>query len=53
MTTIVIDDHRRLESVGMVCLCGKPLATFEGVAKACACGRIWVISAMQIGRIDA
>lgn len=45
----VVDDRKPLDSVGLVCICGKAVASIEGVARACECGRIWVISAMLIG----
>jgi hypothetical protein len=47
--TITVDDRRPLDSVGLVCPCGRALASIEGVAVACQCGRVWLISAMQIG----
>jgi hypothetical protein len=44
-----VPDRKPLDSVGLVCLCGKPVASLEGVARVCSCGRIWVITAMLIG----
>jgi hypothetical protein len=44
-----LDTRPPLSSVGLVCVCGKAVASIEGVARTCDCGRIWVISAMQIG----
>lgn len=37
-----------LPSVGLICICGKPVATIEGHARACECGRVWLVSAMLI-----
>ena len=44
-----IDDHVPLTSVGIVCVCGKAIASMEGVARSCKCGRIWIINVMQVG----
>jgi hypothetical protein len=47
-TTVRLDDRPPLASVGIVCVCGKAIATIEGAAKLCECGRVWIVSAMQI-----
>lgn len=47
--TPVMDDRPPLDSVGIVCVCGKALATIEGAARTCECGRIWLVTTMQIG----
>ena len=48
MEHINIDNHERLSSIGLVCICGKAIATIEGVARRCECGRLWIITAMLI-----
>ena len=47
------DDHAPLESVGLVCECGKAVASMEGVARQCECGRIWLVTATLIGAPNA
>lgn len=49
LTTVTLSDRKPLGSVGLVCLCGKPVASLEAVARACSCGRVWVITATLIG----
>jgi hypothetical protein len=48
-TSVRLDDHKPLLSVGLVCTCGRALASMELAARACACGRVWLISVSQIG----
>ena len=43
-TSAVVDAHAPLASVGLVCVCGKALASMENVARTCECGRVWLIS---------
>jgi hypothetical protein len=47
--TVMLDARPPLDSVGIVCVCGKALASIEGAARTCVCGRIWLVTAMQIG----
>lgn len=44
-----LDDHKPLPSVGLVCTCSKAVASIEGVARRCECGRIWLVTASLIG----
>ena len=38
----------RPSSVGCVCPCGRALASLDGVARMCECGRVWLITAMLL-----
>lgn len=49
MTTVTQDTRKPLASIGLVCLCGNPIASIEGAAHTCFCGRIWIITATLIG----
>lgn len=50
---VKLEQRKPLDSVGIVCLCGKALATMEGVARACECGRLWLVTVMLLGGDDA
>lgn len=44
-----VDDRKPLSSVGLVCICGKAVATIEGVPVKCECGRLWLVTVMLLG----
>lgn len=44
-----LEDRKPLPSVGLVCICGKAVATIEGVARKCECGRLWLVTVMLLG----
>ena len=43
-----LDYRPKLDSVGLVCICGKSLVSMEGVARKCECGRVWIVTAMLL-----
>jgi thioester reductase-like protein len=48
-TNLKLEQREPLNSVGLVCTCGKALATIEGAARTCECGRTWLVTAMLLG----
>lgn len=47
---VIHKNRERLNSVGLVCSCGRAIATIEGVVKKCECGAVWLITAMRLDR---
>lgn len=42
--TASLTPREPFKAVGLICTCGKPVSTFEGVARACECGAVYLIT---------